>query len=233
MGPLTSPGVQNCVPDDYSLLFQAMVCLRGHVNQLILNARHWVVTDTSSGETCNQITKASQGTGCHPSHGHSLCPCSFPMANGALCTCHESEVPVDIFPGSAKQSDPVAALPPPRLSHLLAEGGCSLSIKGWSFHILDAGPPNAGFSLAADTFLELVIPFTNPFSMILADLGSQLFIGLYAPQSPTQVTTWALMRDELLAQSCSLPLPGAVSPFPAIPHSYQVLLPGAWQVGSV
>lgn len=39
-----------------------------------------------------------------------------------LCICHESEVPVDIFPGPAKHSDLVAAVPPPRLSHLLAEG---------------------------------------------------------------------------------------------------------------
>lgn len=78
------------------------------------------------------------------------------MVNEALCICHESEVPVDIFPGPAKHSDLVAAVPPPRLSRLLAEGGCSLSIKGWSFHILDAVPPNA-----TDTFLELMAPFTN------------------------------------------------------------------------
>lgn len=58
MGLLTPTGGQNCVPDDYSLCFQAIVCLRGHINQLILNERHWVVTDTSSGEICNQITKA-------------------------------------------------------------------------------------------------------------------------------------------------------------------------------
>lgn len=61
-----------------------IVCLRGHVNQLILNARLWVVTDAPSGEICNQITKAKGVTGCHPSHSHSLCPCSFPMVNGAL-----------------------------------------------------------------------------------------------------------------------------------------------------
>lgn len=44
-----------------------------------------------------------------------------------------------------------------------------------------------------------------------------LFIGLYAPQSSTQASAWALMRDELSAQSCSLPFLGAVSLFPAIP----------------
>lgn len=68
------------------------------------------------------------------------------MVNGALCICCEPEVPVDIFPGPAKHSDLVAAVPPPRLSHLLAEGGCSLSVKGWSLHVLDAGPPNARIS---------------------------------------------------------------------------------------
>lgn len=77
--------------------------------------------------------------------------------------CHESEVPVDIFPGPAKHSIPEDATPQPRLSNLPAEGGCSLSIKGWSFHILDAGPPNARFPLATDIFLELVTPFTNTF----------------------------------------------------------------------
>lgn len=50
--------------------------------------------------------------------------------------------------------------------------------------------------------------------------------------NPQLITAWALMRDELPTESCSLSLPGAMSPFPAILHSYHLLLPGAWQVGS-
>jgi len=79
---------------------------------------------------------------------------------------------VDVFPGPAEHSDPAAAVPPPRHSHLLAEGGFSLTAEAIAAPTGQAGPRNARIS--SDTFLELVPllqPTHSPLSVTVADLG--------------------------------------------------------------
>lgn len=97
------------------------------------------------------------------------------MANGTLCICHEPEVPTDVFPGPAKQSDAATAVPPLRQSHLLAEGGFSLTTTGIAtptVQTLALAMPES--PLAADTFLELVpllLSTWSPLSVTLTHLG--------------------------------------------------------------
>lgn len=84
-------------------------------------------------------------------------------------------MPRDVFPGPAKQSDAAAAVPPLRQSHLLAEGGFSLTTKGIAtptVQTLALAMPES--PLAADTFLELVpllLSACSPLSVTLTDLG--------------------------------------------------------------
>lgn len=84
-------------------------------------------------------------------------------------------MPVDIFPVPAGHSNPVAAVPPLRPSHLLTEGGFSLTTKGVAAPTGQMLAPAMRESpLAADTFLELVpllLPTCSPLLVTLADLG--------------------------------------------------------------
>lgn len=97
------------------------------------------------------------------------------MVNGALCICHQPEVSMDIFSGPAEHSDAVAAVPPPRPSHLLTEEGFSLMAKGFTAPTGQMLHPTIPESpLATDTFLELVpqlLPTRSPLLVTLAAVG--------------------------------------------------------------
>lgn len=97
------------------------------------------------------------------------------MANGALCVCHELEVPVDLYPGPAKHSESATAMPPPRQRHPLPKGGSSLTAKSVAApadQMLATAMPES--PLAVDIFLDVVsllLPTRSSLSVTVGDLG--------------------------------------------------------------